>query len=46
MGSNERMLARYNAWANKVIFDAVAALPAGQAVTARPSLVRKMVHTR
>ena len=25
------MLTRYNAWANKLIFDAVAALPEGEA---------------
>jgi uncharacterized damage-inducible protein DinB len=40
-----RMLARYNAWANRVIFDAVAALPAGEATRERPSLFRNMVHT-
>ena len=40
-----RMLARYNAWANKEIFRAVAALPGGEAVKERPSLFRNMVHT-
>jgi uncharacterized damage-inducible protein DinB len=40
-----RMLARYNAWANKVTFDAVAALPDGEATKERPSLFRNMVHT-
>ena len=40
-----RMLARYNAWANKVIFDAVAALPAGEATHERPTLFRNMVNT-
>jgi uncharacterized damage-inducible protein DinB len=45
LGSNEKMLARYNAWANKVIFDAVAALPAGEAVKPRPSIFKNMVHT-
>ena len=39
-----RTLARYNAWANKVIFDAVAGLPAGEAVKPRQSLFRNMVH--
>jgi uncharacterized damage-inducible protein DinB len=40
-----RMLARYNAWADKLIFDAVAALPAGEATRERRSLFRNMVHT-
>lgn len=40
-----RMLARYNAWANKVIFDAVAALPAGEATKERPTLFKNMVNT-
>ena len=40
-----RMLARYNAWANRLIFDAVAALPAGEAEKPRPTLFRNMVHT-
>jgi uncharacterized damage-inducible protein DinB len=40
-----RMLARYNAWANRQIFDAVAALPEGEATKPRPSLFRNMVHT-
>jgi uncharacterized damage-inducible protein DinB len=39
------MLARYNAWANKLIFDAVAALPADEASKERKSLFRNMVHT-
>lgn len=39
------MLARYNQWANRVIFDAVAALPAGEAEKPRTSLFRNMVHT-
>lgn len=39
------MLTRYNAWANKVMFDAVAALPEGEAVKERKSLFRNMVHT-
>ena len=40
-----RMLARYNAWANQMTFDAVAALPAGEAEKERQSLFRNMVHT-
>ena len=43
--STTRMLARYNAWANKVMFDAVAALPAGEAEKPRTSLFKNMVHT-
>jgi uncharacterized damage-inducible protein DinB len=38
-------LARYNAWANKVIFDAVAALPPGEAEKPRTTLFKNMVHT-
>ena len=38
-------LARYNAWANKVIFDAVAALPPGEAEMPRATLFNNMVHT-
>ena len=43
--SNVRMLARYNAWANELIFKAVAALPPGEAVKPRPSVFKNMVHT-
>jgi uncharacterized damage-inducible protein DinB len=39
------MLARYNAWANQLIFDAVAALPAGEALKPRTTLFKNMVHT-
>ena len=39
------MLTRYNAWADRLIFDAVAALPAGEATKERASLFRNMVHT-
>jgi uncharacterized damage-inducible protein DinB len=39
-----RMLARYNAWANRIIFDAVAALPEGEAVKPRQSLFKNIVH--
>lgn len=40
-----RMLARYNAWANRLIFDSVAALPAGEALKPRTTLFKNMVHT-
>ncbi|HTP96583.1 MAG TPA: DinB family protein [Burkholderiales bacterium] len=40
-----RMLTRYNAWANKLIFDAVADLPEGEATKPRASLFKNMVHT-
>ena len=40
-----RLLARYNAWANKTLFDAVAVLPAGEAVKERPTLFRNIVNT-
>ena len=40
-----RMLARYNAWANKLTFNAVAALPQGEATRERKSLFKNMVHT-
>ena len=40
-----RMLARYNAWSNKVMFDAVAALPEGEATKERKSLFKNIVHT-
>jgi len=40
-----RMLARYNAWADKLIYDAVAALPEGEATKPRQSLFQNMVHT-
>ena len=39
------MLTRYNAWANEVMFKAVAALPAGEAEKPRPSVFKNMVHT-
>ncbi len=35
-----RMLARYNAWANKTMFNAVFALPSGEAAKQRPTLFR------
>lgn len=40
-----RLLTRYNAWANRLIFEAVAALPEGEATKERPTLFRNMVHT-
>jgi len=40
-----RMLTRYNAWANRKILDAVAALPAGEATKVRPTLFKNMVNT-
>ena len=40
-----RMLTRYNAWANQVFYDAVEALPEGEAVKVRPTLFRNIVHT-
>jgi len=40
-----RMLARYNAWSNELIFKAVSGLPAGEATRPRTSLFRDMVHT-
>ncbi len=40
-----RMLARYKAWSGKVWFDAVAALPPGEATKERKSLFKNMVHT-
>lgn len=39
------MLTRYNAWANELIFEAVARLPEGEATKPRPTLFRNMVHT-
>jgi uncharacterized damage-inducible protein DinB len=40
-----RILTRYNRWANDVIFEAVAALPQGEATKPRPSIFRNMIHT-
>ena len=45
MLANARMLTRYNAWSNRLMYDAVAALPAGEAVKERKSLFKNMVHT-
>jgi uncharacterized damage-inducible protein DinB len=43
--NDARTLTRYNAWANVLIFDAVAALPEGEAARPRRSVFRNMVHT-
>jgi uncharacterized damage-inducible protein DinB len=40
-----RMLAQYRAWADKLTFDAVAALPPGEAAKERPTLFRSIVGT-
>lgn len=39
------MMARYKQWSNKVMFDAVAALPAEEITKPRASLFKNMVHT-
>lgn len=39
------MLTRYSAWANSLIFDAVAALPQGEATKPRRTLFQNIVHT-
>ena len=43
--STIQMLTRYNAWANEATFDAVAALPAGEATRGRPSLFKNIANT-
>ena len=43
--STIQMLTRYNAWANRAIFDAVAALPVGEANKDRPTLFKNIVNT-
>lgn len=40
-----RMLMRYGAWADERIFEAVAALPDGEATRERPAVFGNMVHT-
>ncbi len=40
-----RMFARYRAWADKLTFDAVAALPPGEAGKERPTLFKTMIGT-
>jgi len=38
-------LARYNAWANEVLFDGMAALPPGETTKERPTLFKTMIGT-
>lgn len=40
-----RTLTRYNAWANQVFYDAVFALPPGEAEKPRATLFKNIVHT-
>lgn len=40
-----RTLTRYNAWANRIVFEAVAGLPEGEATKERQSVFKNMVHT-
>jgi uncharacterized damage-inducible protein DinB len=40
-----RRLARYNAWADRLIYAAVAALPPGEAAKQRPTLFKSMIGT-
>ena len=43
--SGARRLARYNAWANEVLFDGMAALPPGELTKERPTLFKTMIGT-
>jgi len=43
--NDARTLTRYNAWANELIFAAVAALPEGEATKPRRSVFKNIVHT-
>ncbi|WP_144151580.1 DinB family protein [Paraburkholderia sp. BCC1885] len=43
--STLRMLTRYNRWANRLIFDAVAALPDGESLKPRQTVFGNIVHT-
>ena len=43
--STIQMLTRYNAWANKAIFEAVAAIPSDEATKERPTLFKNIVNT-
>lgn len=38
-------LARYNTWANRLMYEAVAALPEGEVLKERKSVFRNMAHT-
>ncbi|MEO7734217.1 MAG: DinB family protein [Kofleriaceae bacterium] len=40
-----RMMTRYKAWANEIVFSTVAALPEGEATKPRPTTFKNMVHT-
>jgi uncharacterized damage-inducible protein DinB len=40
-----RMLVKYRAWADRLTFDAVAALPPGEAAKERPTLFKNMIGT-
>ncbi len=40
-----RTLARYNKWADELMFTAAAALPPGEATKVRPTLFKNIVHT-
>src|SRR6185369_8707772 len=42
---NARLLARYRLWADQLTFDAVAALPPGEATKQRPTLFKTMIGT-
>ena len=42
---NIRMLTRYSAWANARLFDALAALPAGEVTAKRATIFGNMVNT-
>jgi uncharacterized damage-inducible protein DinB len=43
--SKARLLARYRMWADQLTFDAVAALPPGEAAKLRPTLFKTMIGT-
>src|SRR4051812_31326668 len=40
-----RMLTRYKAWANNIVYTTVTALPEGEATKVRPTHFKSMVHT-
>lgn len=42
---NARLLARYRMWADQLTFDAIAALPSGEADKERPTLFKTMIGT-
>ncbi|MFI4998782.1 MAG: DinB family protein, partial [Reyranellales bacterium] len=43
--ASARTLARYRMWADRLTFDAVAALPPGEATKERPTLFKTMIGT-